>query len=203
MSRDIKKSMLPEKITDVLESQDWNLCSIEEQDGEYYAELEKYSPNGEDFVPTIWFNGLPTDFIEKVAEYADDYDADDHAAELVEYRGRNGVPNSIRDIIDDAEAIGDMLNDLADALAAALNDSDDLDEDYIRENWEEVLSSNIDYSDIAHGIGWGFTDEDLHTLMQLHKDGKYREKIEDLLTDCNFHSECAAWSEGDYTIKEG
>lgn len=200
MSRDIKKSMFPEKITDVLESQDWDLCSIEEQDGEYYADLEKYSPNGEDFIATIWFNGLPADFIEKVAEYADDYDADDHVLDLIEGCSRGCLPGSLRDLIDDAEAIGEMLHDLADELSVVLDGSDDLDEDYIRQNWEEVLSSDIDYSDIAHGIGWGFTHEDLETLMQLHKDGKYREKIEDLLTDCNFHSECSAWSDGDYRL---
>jgi hypothetical protein len=192
--------MLPEKIMDVLESQDWNLCSIEEQGGEYYAEIEKDSPNGEDFIATIWFNGLPTDFIEKVAEYSDDYDADDHVIDLIECSGRGCLPGSLRDLIDDAEAIGEMLDDLAAALAVALDASDNLDEDYIRQNWEEVLSSDIDYSNIAHGIGWGFTHEDLETLMQLHKDGKYREKIEDLLTDCNFHSECSAWSDGDYRL---
>lgn len=200
MSRDIKKSMLPEKITNVLESQDWNLCSIGEQDGGYYAEIEKNSPGGEDYVATIWFNGLPTDFIEKVAEYSDDYDADDHVIDLIECSSRGCLPGSLRDLIDDAEDIGEMLNDLAGALAVALDNSDDLDEDYIRQNWEEVLSSDIDYSNIAHGIGWGFTHEDLETLMQLHKDGKYREKIEDLLTDCNFHSECSAWSDGDYRL---
>ena len=202
MSRDMKKSMLPEKITDVLESQDWNLCSIIEQDGEYYAELEKYSPIGEDFVPTIWFNGLPTDFIEKVAEYADDYDADNHVIDLIECYRRNDLPGSLRDLIDDAETIGGMLYDLADALSVVLNDAEDLDGEYIRENWEEVLESRVDYADIASAIGWGFTHEDLQELMELHKAGKYREKIEDLLTDCNFHTECADWSEGNYVLRE-
>ena len=195
-------NMLPDKIIDVLKSQGWNLCCIEEQGGEYYAELEKYSPNGEDFVPTIWFNGLPADFIEKVAEYADGYDADDHVIDLIECCGRNNLPGSLCDLIDDAEDIGEMLHALADALAVALDDSDDLDEDYIREKWQEVLESPMDYVDISRAIGWGFTHEDLETLMQLHKDGKYREKIEDLLTDCNFHTECTDWSEGNYVLRE-
>lgn len=193
---------IPQNIIDVLEENEWTV-NVYPQDGEYFAEIEAYSPAGEDFLFNVWFNGLPSDFIEKVCEYDEEYDPDDHAAELVEYRGRNGVPDSIRDIIDDAEAIGDMLNDLSDRLAAIIDDVSAFDEEYVRQNWEDVLGSAINYADISHAIGWGFTNEDLHTLMELHKAGKYREKIEDLLTDCNFHSECAAWSEGDYTIKEG
>lgn len=193
---------LSEKVTDILENNGWRLCSCEKQDGEYYAEIEQYSPAGEDYVFTVWFNGFDADFIEKVCEYAEDYDADDHAADLVQYRGQGGVPNSVREIIDDAEEIGTMLSDLSDELSRIIDDVDDMNEDYIRENWDEVLSSDIEYSDIAHGIGWGFTHEDLQELMELHKAGKHREKIEDLLTDCNFHTECADWSEGNYVLRE-
>ena len=199
---------LSEKVIDVLENNGWRLCSVEKwcssfpEDGEYYAEVEAYSPAGEDYVFTVWFNGFSADFIEKVCEHAEEYDADDHAADLVQYRGQRGVPNSVREIIDDAEEIGTMLSDLADELSGIIDDVDDMGEDYIRENWEKMLESPVGYEYIARKIGWGFTHEDLETLMQLHKDGKYREKIEDLLTDCNFHTECSAWHDGDYILKE-
>lgn len=192
---------LSEKVTDVIENNGWRLCSVERQGWEYYADMEKYSPAGEDYVFTAWFNGFDADFIEKVCEYAEEYDADDHAADLVQYRGQRGIPNSIREIIDDAEAIGTMLEDLSVELAKIVDDVDDLNEDYIRENWEEVLET-VDYEDISKAIGWGFTHEDLQELMELHKVGKYREKIEDLLEDCNFHTECSAWHDGDYILKE-
>ena len=193
---------LSKKVLDVLERNGWELCGVEKQDWEYYAEIEKYSPAGEDYVFAVWFDGLSADFIEKVCEYAEDYDADDHAAGLVEYRGQGGVPTSIREIIDDAEAIGTMLETLSAELAKIVDDADDMNEDYIRENWEEALESPMDYADISRIIGWGFTHEDLQELMELHKAGKYREKIEDLLTDCNFHTECADWSEGNYILRE-
>lgn len=193
---------LSEKVTDIIENNGWRLCSCEKMDWEYYAEMEKYSPAGEDYVFTVWFNGFDADFIEKVCEYAEGYDADDHAADLVQYRGQGGVPNSVREIIDDAEEIGTMLSDLADELSGIIDEVEDMGEDYVRENWEEMLESPVGYEYIARKIGWGFTHEDLETLMQLHKAGKYREKIEDLLTDCNFHTECADWGEGNYIFRE-
>lgn len=47
-------------------------------------------------------------------------------------------------------------------------------------------------------IGWAFYKEDIRDLAKLHKAGKYCEKIEDLLTDCNFHRECGDFINGRY-----
>ena len=53
----------------------------------------------------------------------------------------------------------------------------------------EALSGPLDY---------GFGPDDLIQLMELHKANKFRKKIEDLLTDCNFHSESALLSAKNY-----
>ena len=108
---------LPKKVMDVLESCGWRLNGIEKQDGEYRAEIENWSPAGEDLPETIWYNGTGKGFVEAVQEWASDYDADEHAEMLVEFRGQRGVPNSIRALIDDADAIGEMFDDLAEALS--------------------------------------------------------------------------------------
>lgn len=82
-------------------------------------------------------------------------------------------------------------------------DVDDLPrmaEDEIREDWEKALNS-MSYSDIAKEIRWGFFDEDLRELMRLHQANVQREKIEDLLDDCNFHEESGNWSEGNYILR--
>jgi hypothetical protein len=34
--------------------------------------------------------------------------------------------------------------------------------------------------------------------MEIHKKNKFRKKIEDLLEDCNFHSECGFLCDKDY-----
>lgn len=108
---------LPKKIMDVLEDCGWRLNSIEKQNGEYCAEIENWSPAGEDLPETIWYNGTGKGFVEAVQEWASDYDADDHAEIWVELRGQRGVPNSIRALIKDADAIGGMFDDLAEALS--------------------------------------------------------------------------------------
>lgn len=98
---------IPEKLIDICEELDW---SVHIYDGD--AELEKYSPAGEDFIFTV-----PTaNFVKEVEEYANDFDADEHAEMWVESRGTRGVPSSIRELINDAEAIQEMLDELAEAL---------------------------------------------------------------------------------------
>lgn len=68
-------------------------------------------------------------------------------------------------------------------------------------DWETALKS-MPYSDISEAIGWEFSEEDLNTLMELHKADICREQIEDLLEDCNFHTDCENWHDGNYVINE-
>lgn len=101
---------MEEKYRDICESLDWYIAS--EEDG--YIELEKYSPAGEDFIMTV----PAKSFVQEVQEYASDFDTDDHIEMWVEARhnGAQGVP-SIRVLVEDADAIQDMLDELAEALS--------------------------------------------------------------------------------------
>ena len=58
----------------------------------------------------------------------------------------------------------------------------------IRTNWAAALESNEDSSMLSASIGFGFTKDDLRELAALHQAGKYQEKIEALLVECNFIS---------------
>lgn len=78
---------------------------------------------------------------------------------------------------------------------------DPMTEEKIRADWEKALDT-MSYGAISGAIEWGFYPEDLRKLMQLYKAGTHREKIEDLLTDCNFHSFCDCLSDGDYAGAE-
>lgn len=101
---------LEQKYIDILEQNDWSISSYTD-DGR--VEVQKYSPAGEDFLMCVEVENFP----ESVREYANDFDADEHAEMWIETRGRvNGVPNSVRELIDDAEEIKKMLNELADVL---------------------------------------------------------------------------------------
>ena len=103
---------LEQKYIYILEENDWIVSSYT-NDGK--VELEKYSPAGEDFLMCVEVENFP----ESVREYANDFDADEHAEMWIEARGKvSGVPDSIRELIDDAEEIQEMLNELADAFEA-------------------------------------------------------------------------------------
>ena len=60
----------------------------------------------------------------------------------------------------------------------------------IRKDFAAALQSVKRGSDLSSKLGFGFSEKDIQELAKLHKAGKFRKKIEDLLTDCNFHSEC-------------
>ena len=69
----------------------------------------------EDFI----FGVQKGNFIKNVREYADDFDVDEHVELWIEGRGKRGVPATARELVEDAEAIRDMLNELAVALTVA------------------------------------------------------------------------------------
>ena len=96
------------------EKQGWSV-SFGVQDGEQYAEFEAYSPAGEDLCFTEFFNNVK-DLPDRLYERHFDFDPDEHA---VEWYGRNnGEPISLRYLLDDAEAIEEMILELARALDA-------------------------------------------------------------------------------------
>lgn len=101
---------LEQKYIEILEENDWSISSYTD-DGR--VEVQKYSPAGEDFLMCVEVESFP----ESVREYANNFDADEHAEMWIEARGRvNGVPNSVRELIDDAEEIKKMIYELAAVL---------------------------------------------------------------------------------------
>ena len=79
------------------------------EDGEY-VDVCQYSPAGEDFFFTV----PKRNFATEVDQYADDFDADEHAEMWISCRNAvRGIPQSIRTLIDDADAIQEMLYKLA------------------------------------------------------------------------------------------
>lgn len=69
----------------------------------------------------------------------------------------------------------------------------------IRQDFATALRSVKKGADLSGTLGWSFSDEDFKNLAKLHKSNKFRKKIEDLLTDCNFHYECELMSSKDYS----
>lgn len=104
---------LMDALIDAAELLDWSVHIYDD-----CIEFEKYSPAGEDFSFSI-AGSEETDVVKQVREYAYEFDPDEHAEMWAESRGKRGVPDSIRTLIDDADAIKEMLFELADTLREA------------------------------------------------------------------------------------
>lgn len=68
----------------------------------------------------------------------------------------------------------------------------------IRLDFAAALRNCKKGTELSGKLDYGFGPDDLMSLMQLHKANKFRAKIENLLTDCNFHSECSLLSSKEY-----
>jgi len=106
---------LSDKEIEVIEGEGWKVGEIEEQDGCSLLEIENWSPAGEDLPETIWIREGET-LAQAAWKWANSFDPDDHVELWAESRGKRGVPETIRELVDDAEAIRGMFIDLARAL---------------------------------------------------------------------------------------
>ena len=125
----MKEIKLATEVIDLLETHDFNISDITEQGGEYYTDIGQYTPEGEDWSECIWFDGTTKGFIEAVRKRAENFDVDEAVEIFVECRGKNGVPSSIRALVEDAEWKLETLETLADALEELELDEEDTEDD--------------------------------------------------------------------------
>ena len=102
-----------QKLLAKAEELDWS-CWEYEHGG---VELGKHSPAGEDF---SFYVGNKENLAEEAREYADDFDIEEHVRELLNAKanGFAGVPD-LKTLVEDADDIKGMLDELADALEEA------------------------------------------------------------------------------------
>lgn len=75
---------------------------------------------GQDIPTEIEFDGTPEDFVKQFTEASDNYDVDEEVELYVNMRGQNGVPNTIRELLDDCEEAKQTLTEIAEALQKAI-----------------------------------------------------------------------------------
>ncbi len=103
---------------DICDRLEWSIYEeYYDKDKSWCVELSKYSPEGEDFVMSFWYDGTLKDFAYEVREYYEYFDAEDHAAMWYEAKQRaaSGVPG-LKALVQDAEDIEKMIDELATAL---------------------------------------------------------------------------------------
>ena len=89
-------------------------------DDEFDAELSGYSNAGENLIFSLSFDGSKEDFVSNFEELSSNFDPEEHAEELAELCGTNGVP-SLEELISDAEEIEAALVAQAEALRCCLD----------------------------------------------------------------------------------
>ena len=101
-------------IKTIAETLGWGV-EFNTQDKEKYATFSQYSPLGEDFSFDVWYERI-SEIPEKVKEYWEDFDANEHAMFWVENKNVPGTPQSVSELVEDANAIDEMLSTLAGCL---------------------------------------------------------------------------------------
>ena len=120
---------LSKEIIEVIEKEGFSVQVCKQQNG-YCADLNQSTPLGEDWWVGIVFDKTEKDFVSEVGIYYMGFDPEDEAAFYVDSRGKNGVPNSIRDLLDDQDWKDEKLKSLSDALDDYIyNKNEDEDED--------------------------------------------------------------------------
>lgn len=76
-------------------------------------ELETFTPAGEDWIESFEFNENDINvFIKALENRIENWDSDYEAESYINQRGKNGVPNSIKILLDDADWKYNYLCDL-------------------------------------------------------------------------------------------
>lgn len=92
----------------------------------------------------------------------------------------------------------DKIREIVAGSGAEIDFAKCVKEAEIRLDFASALRSVKRGKELSYPLGWGFDKDDLMALMELHRSNKFRRKIEDLLEDCNFHTECGLLSEKQY-----
>ena len=167
--------MLSERTIEILENNDMKIFDRHEQNGEYTRDIEFFSPEGEDVCECIFYDGTDEGFIKAFRINAVNFDTEEHAELWVNSRGQNGVPESIKDLIADAEWIKNTLLSVADELEAGEN-TENLScmnrrqfYDYIIENFDISGEAGRLINNILHYVeSQGMTENEQYlTLCEL------------------------------------
>lgn len=92
----------------------------------------------------------------------------------------------------------DKLKKIVNDCGAKINFDECVETVKIKLDFAEALR-NVKYGhELSAKVDWGFSSDELLNLMKLHKQNKFRKKIENLLTDCNFHTASGLLKEKKY-----
>lgn len=107
---------LNDKVIGIVENNGFSIHEVEKQGNDFYVEINQGTPLGEDWWETIWFDGTDEGFVNGVKDRYNGFDVDEETEIWIENRGKNGVPSSIKALVEDAEWKERTLGELFDQL---------------------------------------------------------------------------------------
>ena len=120
---------------------------------EYCVEINQSTDLGEDWWLTLWYDGTDEDFIQKFETLVEYFDPDEEAEIYIDMRGKNGVPDSIRDIINDQEWKLETLKTTLKELHEEFEEPEDEEEE------EEEYTITLKLTDNGKTV-WASSNED-------------------------------------------
>lgn len=101
--------MTKRKIESIAESLHWSVNWDIDGDRKY-VEFSKYSPYGQDFSFTVWYDNL-NEIVEEIFEYYQSYDPSEEAYIWLDEsgHGKNGAPYGMIDVYNDMVACEEMI----------------------------------------------------------------------------------------------
>ena len=85
------------------------------------ALIEFWTDVADQDIPTEFdYNGTPDDFVKQFSERAGNYDVDEEVELYANMRGKNGVPGTIRELMEDCQDAKNTLIDLAKKLQTCI-----------------------------------------------------------------------------------
>lgn len=104
---------ISKKLVDVIEKRGFKISETLEQDGMAETELGFYSDAGEDVIVALFHDNTDKGFIEALVRWSNDFDPEEHAVMWYEAKDRvYGVPQTLRELLDDAEMIDETVASL-------------------------------------------------------------------------------------------
>jgi len=109
-----------EEIYDVLDNMDV-MYDTNCWDSETEALIEFWTDTAGQDIPTEFdYDGTPEDFVKQFTERAEYYDVDEEVEIYADMRGRNGVPNTVRELLNDCQEAKNTLMEIATKLQEAI-----------------------------------------------------------------------------------
>ncbi len=125
----------------------------------YCADLNRSTPEGEDWWTNVIFDGTDSDFIKEIRELAYYFDVDEEVEKWIPHRGEGGCPSSILALIEDAQWKEKKLSDLSSKLDEWLYDKEREMVNFLKVNDELIKQHEIVAKNLAFKKPWRFYKE--------------------------------------------